>query len=119
MSGFIRQGFIALLIFNGSLAFKCMSLNNEPCMTRRTLVYLNSVELSYYRLIISLDQCNEICNVVDGLSTKVCVPSKRNGVNVKVFNSIARINETKTLVKQIPCDCKCKFNSTTCSSNQI
>ena len=119
MFGFIRQGFIALLIFNGSLAFKCMSLNNEPCTTRRTLVYLNSVELSYYRLINSLDQCNDICNVVDGLSTKICVPSKTNGVNVKVFNSIARINETKTLVKQIPCDCECKFNSTTCGSNQI
>ena len=42
-----------------------------------------------------------------------------NGANVKVFNLIARINETKTLVKQIPCDCECKFNSTTCGSNQI
>ena len=25
---------------------------------------------------------------------------------------------TKTLVKHISCDCKCKFNSTACSSNQ-
>ena len=81
MFGLIRQGFIALLTFNGSLAFKCMSLDNEPCMTRRTLAYLNFVGLSYYRLIISLDQCNEICNVVDGLSTKTCVPSKTNEVN--------------------------------------
>ena len=81
MFGLIRQGFIALLSFNGSLAFKCMSLNNELCMTRLTLLYLNSVGLSYYRLIISLDQCNQICNVVDGLSAKICVPSKTNEVN--------------------------------------
>ena len=26
--------------------------------------------------------------------------------------------EAKTLVKHISCDCKCKFNSITCDSNQ-
>ena len=31
---------------------------------------------------------------------------------------ITRIKEAKTLVKHISCDCKCKFNSTTCNSNQ-
>ena len=31
---------------------------------------------------------------------------------------IARINEVKTLLKHISCDCKCKFDSTTCNSNQ-
>ena len=38
--------------------------------------------------------------------------------NVKVFNIIIRINEPKTLIKHISCDCKCKFTSTTCNSNQ-
>ena len=52
--------FIALLSFSGSLAFKCMSLNNEPCMTRPTLIDLNSAELSYYILMISLGHC---CNL--------------------------------------------------------
>ena len=27
-------------------------------------------------------------------------------------------NETKTRANHISCDCKCKFNSTTCNSNQ-
>ena len=27
-------------------------------------------------------------------------------------------NEAKTMTKHISCDCKCKFNSTTCNSNQ-
>ena len=26
--------------------------------------------------------------------------------------------ETKSITKHISCDCKCKFNSTTCNSNQ-
>ena len=31
---------------------------------------------------------------------------------------ITRINEGKTLIKHISCDCKCRFNSTKCNSNQ-
>ena len=31
---------------------------------------------------------------------------------------ITNKNKAKTLTKQISCDCKCKFNSTTCNSNQ-
>ena len=46
------------------------------------------------------------------------VPSKTKDLNVKVFNLITRKNEVKTLVKHISCDCKCKFNSITCNSNQ-
>ena len=36
----------------------------------------------------------------------------------KVFHMITRINEVKTLVNHISCDCKCKFNSTTCNSKK-
>ena len=32
--------------------------------------------------MISLDKCNRNCNIVDDLSTKVCVPSKTKDVNV-------------------------------------
>ena len=46
------------------------------------------------------------------------VLNETKGVNVKVFNMITRVNETKTLVKPLLCDCKCKFNKTTCNSNQ-
>ena len=40
----IKQVSIALLIFSGSLASKCASLNNEPCMIRPTLIDLNPVK---------------------------------------------------------------------------
>ena len=33
-----KHVFIGLLSFSGSLATKCMSLNNERCMTRPTLM---------------------------------------------------------------------------------
>ena len=68
--------------------------------------------------MVSLDKCSGRCNSADDLSMKICVPSKTKDVNVKVFNMITNRNETKTMLKHISCDCKCKLNSTTCNSNQ-
>ena len=65
--------------------------------------------------MISLGKCNGSCNVVDELPTKICIPSETKHVNVKVSNVIKRLNEVKTQVKYISCDCKCKFDSTTCN----
>ena len=68
-----------------------MSLNNEPCMIRPTLIDLNAIELNYFQFMISLDKCKGSCNAVDDLSTKISVRSETNDVNVKVFNMIKRI----------------------------
>ena len=43
---------------------------------------------------------------------------KTKDINVvKVFNMTANKNKAKTIAKHISCDCRCKFNSTTCNSN--
>ena len=65
--------------------------------------------------MVSLGKCNGSCNAIDDLSTKICVPSETKDVNVKVFRMITRVNEVKSLVKHFSCDCKCKFDSTTCN----
>ena len=44
-------GFIVLL---SSLALvadlpKCLTLNDEPCIIRHTIIYMNPVELNYYQ----------------------------------------------------------------------
>ena len=56
-------------------------------------------------------------NPID-LNPVISVLSKTKDVNVKIFNMITIINEVKTLIKHISCDCKCKFISATCNSNQ-
>ena len=114
----ITQVVIVLLSFSVSLARKCVSLNNEPCMIRLTVIDLNSVDHDYFLLRVSLDKYSGSCNAADGLPTKICVPSKTKDINIKVFNVMTRRYETKTLIKQISSDCKCKFNTATCNSNQ-
>ena len=73
MFSLIKQVFFILLSFSESLATKCVPLNDEPCMTRPTLFYLNPVELKHYLCMINLDKCSGSCNV---LSPKACVPKK-------------------------------------------
>ena len=114
----IKQVFIVLLSFGEFLASKCVSLNNKSCMARPSFIGLNPVEFNYYSFIISLDKYSGNCNAVDYLFTSKCVPSKIKVVNIKVLNMITKLNEAKTLVKHISCNCKCKFDSTTCNSNQ-
>ena len=80
---------------------KCTSLNKEPCLDRPTLIDLNSNELHYYPFMVSLESCNESCNTIDDLSSRINVPNKTEGLNLNVFNMIKRINESETLTKHI------------------
>ena len=49
---------------------------------------------------------------------KVCIPNKTEDLNLRVFNMIPGINESKTLLKHISCECKCKFDGRKSNSNQ-
>ena len=113
----IKRVFIVLLSFSSSLAHvtkvrtKYLSLNDERCMVRSTPFDLNHVELKYYPFTISLDKWSGSC-------TKSMCFKRKKDITVKAFNMIANKNEAKTMTKHISCGCKCKFNSTTCNSNQ-
>ena len=75
MFKFFKQAFIALLSFIGSLALvanvsdhtKCVSLKNEPCIARATLIDLNLEELHRYPFMVSLDRCDKSRNNPDDL----------------------------------------------------
>ena len=49
---------VSLKSFTSSLATKCLSLNDEPCMVRSALFNLNNVKFKYYPFMISLDKCS-------------------------------------------------------------
>ena len=73
MFRFIKQAFIDLLRFSGSLGCitkvsdrtKCISINNEPSLARHTLTNLNPNELHYYPFMVSLERCSGSCNTLD------------------------------------------------------
>ena len=73
MFSLIKQVLVVLWSFSSSFSTKFMSLNDEPCMVRPTLIDFNPVELNYYPFMTSLDKCNGSCNV---LLPKICVPKE-------------------------------------------
>ena len=73
MFSLIKQVFIVLLSFIESLPTKCVSLKNEPCIGRPTLIDLNPIKSKYYPFMIVLDKFNGNCNV---LSSKICIKKK-------------------------------------------
>ena len=96
MFSFVKQVFLVLLSFCSSLATKCVSLNEEPCIARPNLIVLNPVELKYNALMISLDECTGNCNV---FSQNICVSKETK--DIKAFNIIINKNEAKTMTKHI------------------
>ena len=90
-------------------------------MTQTILINLRPNEfaqgLHYYLFAVNLDICVGSCNTLYDLSNRVYVPNKTEDINLKVFNMITGINESKTLTKHILCKCGCKFDGRKCNPN--
>ena len=99
----IKEAYIALLSFSGSIAraakvtgyTKCMFLNNELCIARSKLIDSNLEEIHYYLLMVSLDRCKRSCNIFDNLSSTICILNKREDLNLNVFQVINEISDSK------------------------
>ena len=93
-------------------------MNNQPCMVRPTLIVFNPDKLPYYPFIVSLGRCNKSCNTVEDPFGRIYVPSKIEDLNLKVFNILKGMNESKSFLKQISCKCSCELERRKCDSKQ-
>ena len=103
MFSLIKEVFTVLLSFRSSSAKKCLSLTDELCMVRYTLIDLNPVQLKQYPFMVSLDKYSGGCNYSNDLSSKIRVSSKTKDINFKIFNMITNINEVKTFKSKFYC----------------
>ena len=55
---------------------------------------------------------------LNNFNNKVCLSHKTEDLNLIVFNMITSTNESKTLTKYIPCECKWKPCGRKCNSNE-
>ena len=95
------------LCFRGSLATKCVFMNNQQCSVRPTLIDLYLEELHYYPFILSMSRCDGSCNNIEDPFGRICV--KMEDMNLKVFDMIKWINESKT-TKRTPCEIENSFH---------
>ena len=125
MFGLINKIFIGLLIsiVNASNHKKCVSLSNQRCLSQRTLINLHPneycQEFHYYPFAVKLDRRVGSCITFNDLYNRGCIPNKTEDLNLRVFNMITGINDSKTLTKHLSCKCKCKFDGRKCNSDQL
>ena len=122
MHGFIKQTFIVLVLllldFCGTLVTKYISIHNQSCMIGPVLFDWNSDKLIYYLFIISLDRSDASCNTAEYPFGRICVPNKMKNVNLKLFNMIRAMNESKPFVKQTSWERRCVLDGRKCKSKQ-
>ena len=91
-------------------------MRNRPCQPRPTLFKINSNELFYYPVTVSINRCGGNCKIIDDPCAWVCVADKVKSMNLKVFNLMSGANETRFLVQHKLCKCKCGLNESVCNS---
>ena len=99
-------------------ALKCVSVENQKCMARPKIINKNANEPVFYPLSIKVNKCSGDCNTINDPMAKLCVPDVVKDLNVKVFNMLARINETRKVVWHETCKCVCRLTSAICNDKQ-
>ena len=56
---------------------------------------MNSNETLFYPFTVSVNKCGESCTNIDDLYARGCVSNKVKNMNVKVFNLMLGVNETR------------------------
>ena len=102
-----------------SAGLECVSKVNQKCMPRPKIIDVNNNEPAFYPYSIKVNKCSKSCNTINDPYAKLCVPDITKNINVKVFNLMSRINETRQIVWHKTCKCICRLTSAICNSRQI
>ena len=76
LSAYTIGSFRESLLSNLKLTIKCVSLNNQLCKARPTLIHMNSNGPLYYQLTVSVNKCSEIGYTIDDSYAWVCASGK-------------------------------------------
>ena len=123
MFGFTKKVFVvAMTFFNFNLSnensLECVSMNNQQCKVRSEITNVNTNEPMFYPYSIKINKCKGSCNTINDPYAETCVPDTIKNVNVKVFNLMARTNETRHIKWNNTCKFKCRLDAIVCSNNQ-
>ena len=107
------------LISNLKRPVKCVSLSNQPCKARPTIVNIKSDKtllIKFYSYTVTVNESGGSCNTSDDPYSQVCDQNKVRNMNLKVFILMSGVNKTIFIIQQESCECKCVFNERACSS---
>ena len=112
---------ISLFSIIKTKALECVSVVNQKCIPRPKILDVNEGvgEALFYRRNVLVNKCSGSCNTLDDPMAKLCVPNITKRVNMKVYNFLMRLNESRNVLWHESCKCVCRLNSLVCNSKQI
>ena len=102
-------------------ALECVSVVNQKCMPRPKILDVNEDvgEALFYPYNVQVNKCSGSCNTLDNPIEKLCVANVIKGLNMKVYNFLTMLNETRNVLWYESCKCVCKLNSSVCKTNKF
>ena len=81
-------------------ALECMSVVNQKCMPRPKILDVNEGvgEALFYPYNVLVNKCRRSCDTLDNPMTKLCVPNIIKRINMKVYNFLMMLNETRNVL---------------------
>ena len=55
-------------------------------------------EALFYRYNVLVNKCSGSCDTINNPMAKLCVPNIIKGINMKVYNFLTRLNETRNVL---------------------
>ena len=100
---------------------ECLSVINQKCMPRPKIIDVNEGvgEALFYPYNVLVNKCSGSCNTRDDPMANMCVPNIIKNVNMKVYNFLMRLNESRYVLWHESCKCVRRLNSSVCNSKQI
>ena len=102
----------------------CLKLNsyikyqNQQCKVRPKIVDISSNNPIFYPFSVQINICNGNCNNINDPYARICVSDTVNNLNVKVFNLMSLINETRSIKWYETFKCICRLNKIICNNEQ-
>ena len=122
MFRFIKQTFISALMYFNNLSsvnsLECISMKNQECRVRPEIININSDNPIFYPFSIKGNKCNGNCNSINDPHARISVPDTIKNLNVKAFNLMTLINETRHRKWHETCKCICRLDKIICNSKQ-
>ena len=88
---------------------ECVSVVNQKCMPRPKILDVNEGvgEALFYPYNVLVNKCSGSCNTLDNPMAKMYVPNIIKRINMKVYNFLIRLNETRNVLWHESCKCAC------------
>ena len=102
-------------------ALECVSVVNQKCMPRPKIIDVNEGigEALFYSYNVLVNKCNGSCDTLDNPMAKLCVPNMIKRIDMKGYNFLMMLNETRNVLWHESCKCLCRLNSSVCNNKQI